>query len=63
MPIYDYHCKACDKTAEHLARYGDPTPKCASCGGPTLRALPRRTSFILKGGGWAADGYGAKRSK
>ncbi len=32
MPIYEYQCKACCHTFEHLAlSAGDPTPECPAC--------------------------------
>ena len=33
MPIYEYACRACGKTFEHLHRRMDePAPACPSCG-------------------------------
>lgn len=33
MPVYDYTCKGCKKTFEHLARRMDePAPACPECG-------------------------------
>lgn len=33
MPIYDYTCKSCNKSFEHLARRMDePAPVCPECG-------------------------------
>jgi len=35
MPLYDYHCKACDKEFELLVRSGT-VPVCPSCGSDNL---------------------------
>ena len=33
MPIYEYNCKKCAKTFEHLARsFSEAAPKCPKCG-------------------------------
>lgn len=63
MPIYEYECKTCGKrveveqriTAEPLTTHRE----CAEtpCDGDVKRLITR-TSFILKGRGWAKDGYG-----
>lgn len=63
MPIYEYHCKGCDTTVEVIRKITDPEvkPKCQNCfelGNPEMeRILSAGTSFILKGGCWAKDGY------
>tara|TARA_R110000824_G_scaffold68263_9_gene176745 strand:- start:1887 stop:2078 length:192 start_codon:yes stop_codon:yes gene_type:complete len=61
MPIYEYRCKDenCGKTTEKLQRISDsekPPPECPECKGETKRLISK-TSFQLKGGGWASDGY------
>ncbi|NMG73320.1 FmdB family zinc ribbon protein [Aromatoleum diolicum] len=35
MPIFDFHCPACDKTFELLVR-GSQTPQCPQCGSASL---------------------------
>jgi len=37
--------------------HGDK-PMARTCGGPTTKLISH-TSFVLEGGGWAADGYGS----
>jgi putative FmdB family regulatory protein len=33
MPIYEYRCRKCEHTFEHLAkRFADPAPDCPKCG-------------------------------
>jgi putative FmdB family regulatory protein len=65
MPIYEYRCKACEKTFEVIQRFDDgPLRKCRECSGK-LEKLVSRSAFLLKGGGWYAEGYsggGAKKS-
>jgi putative FmdB family regulatory protein len=61
MPIYEYRCKACGDTFEVLQKFNDaPLRECRHCSGE-LEKLLSRTAFVLKGGGWFADGY--SRSK
>lgn len=64
MPIYEYHCKACDKVQEILQKVDEPTPQeCPVCGQThTLEKLISHTSFQLKGGGWYKDLYSSTKS-
>lgn len=41
MPLYDYHCSACDKTFELLVR-SSTVPVCPSCGSDQLQRLVSR---------------------
>lgn len=60
MPIYEYHCKACDETFEIFQKMSDePLGKCPKCG-KRVKRLISQTSFALKGGGWYKDGYAAR---
>ena len=36
MPLYEYHCKACDGTKEVLVRRPDEKPECPDCGSKKL---------------------------
>jgi putative FmdB family regulatory protein len=57
MPIYEYRCRNCGEITEVMQKIGDgPLRKCRSCSG-RLEKLVSRTSFLLKGGGWYAEGY------
>jgi putative FmdB family regulatory protein len=41
----------------------DPIKKCPKCGADTAkRQISQGAGFILKGGGWYADGYGSKKA-
>lgn len=58
MPIYEYRCTACERVTEVIQRMGARGPrKCEYCDGK-MEKLISRTSFMLKGGGWFAEGYG-----
>jgi putative FmdB family regulatory protein len=61
MPIYEYKCAKCGEVTELIVRYSEKRNEeitCTKneCAGQAKRILSR-TSFALKGGGWASDGY------
>ena len=61
MPVYEYLCKGCGHEFEREQRISDaPVKKCPSCGALKARRQISRTSFVLKGGGWYSDLYGAR---
>lgn len=54
MPIYDFHCKSCNKTVELLAK-SDSTPACPQCGSTMEKlvsrpAAPGKTASIIAAG-------------
>jgi putative FmdB family regulatory protein len=63
MPTYDYICSSCSNAWELEQRIvEDPVKKCPKCGKNTAkRQISSGAGFILKGGGWYADGYGSKK--
>jgi putative FmdB family regulatory protein len=63
MPVYEYYCESCHKIFEDWIKTHDTqTPReCPACGGQA-RHIISNTSFALKGGGWYATEYGAKKS-
>ena len=64
MPIYEYRCRKCGQVIEAMQSIHDrPLRKCRSCSG-SLEKIISRTAFMLKGGGWYAEGYtkGAAKS-
>jgi len=62
MPTYEYACEACENTWEFEQRITEaPLRDCPKCGAPKARRLISGSRFVLKGGGWYADGYGSKK--
>ena len=58
MPTYEYACDACGHEFEREQRItAEPIRECPSCAKPSARRMIGGGSFILKGGGWEADGY------
>jgi len=57
---YDYACKRCTHTWEQEQRItADPIKKCPKCGSRyAKRLISSPGTFVLKGSGWYADGYG-----
>jgi putative FmdB family regulatory protein len=64
VPTYDYICTKCHHSWELEQRIvEDPVRKCPKCRANTAkRQISSGAGFILKGGGWYADGYGSKKS-
>ncbi|MFZ2446131.1 MAG: zinc ribbon domain-containing protein [Syntrophobacteraceae bacterium] len=60
MPIYEYECLKCGKTAEAMQRFSDPPlSECPECKG-SLRKLISMSTFHLKGSGWYTTDYCGK---
>ena len=58
MPIYEYACGKCGHEFEREQRMSDsPVKTCPKCKARKVTKLISRSSFVLKGGGWYADGY------
>ena len=55
MPIYEYKCKKCGKEYEEIM-VADEIFVCPHCGYICKKMISLGT-FVLKGRGWAADGY------
>lgn len=63
MPIYEYRCDACESTFEVMARITEAPPEtCERCGNGPVHKLISQTSFVLKGSGWASDGYSSAKA-
>ncbi len=60
MPFYDFLCSKC-KTVIELKKsiHDDTCPLCCNegCDGIEMVRIISKTSFALKGLGWAAEGY------
>ena len=64
MPTYDYQCQKCGFEFERVQRITeDPIKTCPNCGSRQAKRLLSAPNFILKGGGWYADGYGSQSSR
>lgn len=63
MPLYEYHCDACDSDFELMRRVTDESqPTCVECGSGAVRRVVSQSSFVLKGSGWYVTDYGRKNS-
>ncbi len=57
MPTYENRCRRCGHLFENVQSIKDETrPACPVCGGETERLISLG-SFVLKGTGWAKQGY------
>ena len=54
MPLYDYHCKACEADFELLVR-SDPVPACPHCGATDVERTISRIAPAGKTAGIIAD--------
>ncbi|MCP4676000.1 MAG: zinc ribbon domain-containing protein [Deltaproteobacteria bacterium] len=62
MPIYEYHCNACDHEFEVMQKITEgPIRKCEKCGRLKAKRMISQTSFILKGSGWYVTDYSSKK--
>lgn len=53
MPIYEYHCQACQHGLEVMQKISDTAlTDCPNCGKNTLEKRISSTAFQLKGNGW-----------
>lgn len=60
MPTYEYQCEKCGFEFEREQRITeDPIKTCPECKSRKAKRLLSAPGFILKGGGWYADGYGS----
>ena len=68
MPIYEFQCPSCKRVSEAIMKVDDPPLICGDCEAKGLpcemnKLLSKGGTFILKGGGWYADGYSKKEKK
>ncbi len=59
MPLFEYRCEKCEKRFERLLKHDErENPQsCPECDSKNCKKMISQTSFALKGGGWAEDGY------
>jgi predicted nucleic acid-binding Zn ribbon protein len=55
MPLHKYVCNGCSISFEHHTR--DGAPLCPRCGKDADKRVPAECTFVLRGLGWADDGY------
>lgn len=62
---YEYLCTSCKKEWEAEQSISEaPLKECPHCHASTARRqVSGGAGFILKGGGWFADGYGSKKNE
>jgi putative FmdB family regulatory protein len=58
MPIYEYECSKGHQFEVEQRISEPPLERCRVCRAKVRRLISSST-FILKGGGWYADGYGS----
>lgn len=60
MPLYEYECQKCGLNIEKFQSINeDKIKNCPLCNG-SLKLLISKSSFELKGSGWAKDLYSKK---
>lgn len=59
MPIYRYRCSKCANQVEMIQRMSEKAPpeRCEACGCESFEQVIGSPMFVLKGRGWANDGY------
>lgn len=62
MILYDIFCSKCGYEKEAMLKSDEEVPSCPECG-EKMRKATSCTSFILKGHGWALDGYDKGKEK
>jgi putative FmdB family regulatory protein len=64
VPTYAYRCKECRAEFEVVQKISEPPlTTCSRCGQDAATRQIQASTFVLKGGGWYADGYGRRSSK
>lgn len=61
-PQYEYECNGDHKFEVTQSIKDEPLTRCPECK-KKCRRLISASNFILKGGGWAKDGYGSGGEK
>lgn len=61
MPTYEYECLVCSNQFEVIQKITDKSiAECPKCRITCDNRLISKTTFTLKGDGWAADNYAKK---
>lgn len=56
MPLFDYICETCGSQKNELVKTPNENVLCERCQTAMTKFFPR-SSFYLKGRGWAPDNY------
>lgn len=59
MVLYQFQCIMCGHEFEVMQRMDKANPECPKCQGEARKQIGAST-FKLKGGGWASEGYQKK---
>lgn len=64
MPSYLYKCKSCDTHISLIQKMADRKvpDSCKNCGGTDMSQVITAPMFVLKGRGWANDGYNYQKT-
>ena len=63
MPLYEYHCDACEHEFEALQKMSDaPLTRCPKCEQGQLQKMVSAAAFQLKGSGWYVTDFKDKKS-
>jgi putative FmdB family regulatory protein len=59
MPIYKFRCSNCAHVVETIQRMSErkAPAECSECGNEEFYQVISAPMFVLKGPGWASDGY------
>jgi putative FmdB family regulatory protein len=61
MPMYTYSCNCgCEFEIEQSIK-AEKGADCPECGGRTVMRLIAPSTFVLRGDGWAKDGYAGSK--
>ena len=62
MPLRDYKCRDCEHEERDRLLLSKEQCACEKCGSANVEfPLSARVGWVLKGGGWAFDGYSKGR--
>lgn len=50
MPIFDFHCTACQADFERLTKLSDPLPPCPACGSTAVERVLSRLAPAARSG-------------
>ena len=64
MPIFNFVCRSCFHSFEELVMHHADIVMCPDCFSNSCdKQFTGGSSFVLKGGGWEADGYATPKEK